>query len=291
MKKVLRNDLSAIPFLLPFTILYLLFTIWPMGEGIYVSFYKWNLMGKVRFVGSRNWARLFSDYYFWESLWHTVLFVILSTPTLIVLGLILALICNQKTHLRKLYRVSFFLPNVLTVSVVSYISLFMFQPYTGFINTLLHTIGIKAEPYWLADPNLAWFTIVITTLWWTVGFNMILYLSALQDIPDELYEAAAIDGATGTDNLLYITLPMLRPITFVILLLQILSSFKVFAQPYLITAGGPGTATRPLIQYIYETGFTSQNLGYASTMSYGLFVILLICTLVQLKFNKQEASI
>lgn len=293
MKKAVRvkSDLVAILYILPFLALYLIFTIWPTIQGVYVSLFKWTLIRKINFVGLANYTKMIEDVQFWKSLWHTTLFTIISTPLLIILGLVLALISNQKSKFKRLYRSVFFMPNILSVSVISFIAIYMLQPYTGFINMLLHSLGIKAEPFWLANPNLSWVSIIGTTLWWTVGFNMILYLAALQEIPYELYEAAEIDGSNRWQNFWYITVPMLKPITKVILLLQVLASYKVFAQVYLITGGGPGTATRPMIQYIYETGFVNNNFGYASAMSFGLFIILVLLSLIQLKLGKERDEI
>jgi multiple sugar transport system permease protein len=127
------------------------------------------------------------------------------------------------------------------------------------------------------------------TMWWTVGFNMVLYVAAMQDIPDELYEAASIDGASRARMIFSVTIPMIKPTTGVIFLLQVIASFKLFAQPYMITSGGPGTATRPIIQYIYETAFKKNNLGYASTMSYALFIVLLIFTLIYQVLSGRKA--
>lgn len=250
-----------------------------------MSFFDWTLISKLDFIGLSNYRELISDPDFWKSLWNTTLFVILSTPTMVILALILSLMANRNSRLQTFYRSSFFLPSILSVSVISYIAIFMLQPYQGFINTSLHLIGIDSEPFWLKDPQLAWFSIVTVTLWWTVGFNMVLFLAALQDIPEELYEAARIDGATKWQLFWKITFPLLIPIARVILLLQILASYKVFAQIMLITGGGPGAATRPLIQYIYEIGFKQNNLGYAASLSYALFVILLLLSIVQLKGN------
>ena len=284
------GDLKAIPFLLPFFIVYVLFTIWPIIKGLQMSFYDWSIIKKIRFVGLENYARMFQDPDFWASLWHTTLFVIFSTPTMVILALVLALLANKKSKLQVFYRGSYFLPTILSVSVISYIAIFMLQPYSGFVNSFLHLIGIDAEPFWMAGPHLAWVSIVGVTLWWTVGFNMILFLAALQDIPDYLYEAAEIDGATKWQLFRYVTFPQLIPIGRVILLLQILASYKIFAQIMLITGGGPGTDTRPIIQYIYQEGFHKFNLGYAATMSYGLFVILLILSILQLKGQSTQGG-
>jgi multiple sugar transport system permease protein len=261
-----------------------------MGQGLYMSFHKWTLIRKMAFLGLGNYQKMLGDSEFWSSLQNTTFFVIISTPLMIGVSLFLALICNMPSRFKKIFRISFFMPNVLPVSVISYLAIFVAQPYTGFLNSFLHLIGIKAEPFWLADPKLAWITITVTTLWWTVGFNMILFLSALQDIPEEMYEAASLDGATTMQSFWKITLPLLKPITKVILLLQVLASYKVFAQIWIITRGGPGTATRPLIQYIYETGFRKSSLGYAATLSYGLFIILVIITLIQFRVTREREA-
>ncbi len=288
----LRNKykilIANIFFLLPFLVLYLTFTIYPMLQGLYMSFFKWTIIRQLDFVGLANYQKMLSDSDFWGALKNTTFFVLLSTPFMVIIALLLALVANRKSKLRKLFRITFFMPSVLTVSVIAYLAIFVLQPYTGLLNSVLHLCGIKAEPYWLADPHLAWVSIIGTTIWWTVGFNMILYLSALQDIPDEIHEAAAIDGATKTQSFWHVTLPMLNPITKIIVMLQILASFKVFAQIFLITNGGPGSATRPIIQYIYENGFTKSSLGYAAAMSYGLFIILVIITLIQFRVTGEK---
>lgn len=286
MKKKYKILIASTLFLLPFLILYLMFTIYPMIQGLYMSFYKWTIIRKMDFVGFDNYRRMLGDPDFWGALKNTTFFVVISTPLMVVVALLLALICNMQSRFMKLFRVTFFIPSVLTVSVISYLAIFVLQPYTGLLNSFLHICGIKSEPYWLADQHLAWVSIIVTTIWWTVGFNMILYLSALQDISDEIYEAASLDGATKLQSFFSITLPQLSPISKIIVMLQVLASFKVFSQILLITNGGPGSATRPIIQYIYQTGFTSNSLGYASAMSYGLFVILIIITLIQFRITR-----
>lgn len=288
MKKTLKNNFSAAFFLLPYGIFYAIFMLWPVFEGAYVSFFKWNLMGKIRFVGFSNYIKMFQDGAFWESLWHSALFALITTPVFIIVGFLLALICNRNTIFKKFYRMAFFIPFVLSVSVISYIAVFTFQSQNGLVNQFIHAIGIQGEPSWLSNPALAWFVIILVSLWWTAGFNMILYLAAMQDVPDELYEAADLDGAGEFRKILSITVPMIQPTTKMLLLLQVISSFKLFGQPYMITSGGPGSATRPIIQYIYETGFKHNNLGYASAMSYVLFIILIIIAVVQMKTAGRE---
>lgn len=289
MNRNLKNSLSATVFLLPYGVFYAVFMLWPVFQGAYVSLFKWNLMGKVRFVGVANYTRMFQDSSFWEALWHSALFALISTPLYLIVGFLFALICNRNTIFKKFYRMAYFMPFVLSVSVISYIAVFIFQAQDGLVNQFIHTIGIKGEPSWLSDPVLAWTVILLSTLWWTVGFNMILYLAAMQEVPEELYEAADLDGAGQFRKVFSITVPMIRPTTRMLLLLQIIASFKLFGQPYMITGGGPGTVTRPIIQYIYESGFKNNDLGYASAMSYILFLILIVIAILQMRTAGKES--
>lgn len=287
-KRIWRNDLVALVFLLPFTVLYMVFTIYPVIQGLYMSLFKWGLMGKQDFIGADNYTRFLGDKFFWGALWNTTKFVLYSTPTIILMSLGLALLANRRSPLKRLYRAAYFTPNLLSVSVISFLAIYILQPYgMGFISNLLKTLGVQEEIFFLKDPQLVWVSIVGTTAWWTCGYNMMLYISALQDIPDQLYEAAAIDGASPSKQLWSITLPLLKPTTLLILLLQLIASFKVFAQIRLITNGGPGHATRPLIQYIYQAAFEKNRLGYAAAMSYALFLILVVLSLIQLKATRE----
>jgi len=287
-KRLGTRTAAALLFMLPFLILYTLFIIWPVIQGVYVSFYKWGLMGKIRPVGLSNYTRFLTDKFFWQALGHTAWFVVISVPFLVVISMALALLANRKTPLRKAYRVCYYLPNVLSVSVVSYLMRFMFSPYMGFVSTLFHSLGIlspDSEIMWLTDVNLIWFVVTYATVWWTLGFCMMLYISALQDIPPQVYEAADLDGASKAKQLFSITLPLLSSTTWLVLLLQLIASFKVFGQIFMISGGGPGGMTRPLIQYIYENAFAKNDMGYASAMSYALFVILVALSLIQTKFQ------
>ncbi len=284
--KKIRKVLVAAGFILPFLVFYTIFTIWPMIQGVYVSLHKWGLMGKIRFVGLDNYTKFLHDKYFWGALRNTTVFALITVPALIICAIILALLANRVSKLRKLFRICYYLPNVLSVSVASFTAIYMFAPYRGFINSFLHSIGVLSpavELQWLQDNSLAWATISSMTIWWTVGFSMMIYLSALQDIPDQLYEAADIDGASKRVQLFTIVLPLLKPTTYLVLLLQVIACFKVFGQIYMITGGGPGTNTRPLIQYIYETAFEKNDMGYSSAISYVLFLILVVLSLIQLK--------
>jgi multiple sugar transport system permease protein len=283
-----KRTLTAFLFLLPFLLLYTVFVIWPVISGVYVSFHRWGLMGKIRFLGVTNYTRFLADKEFWAALWHTTWFVIISVPLLIITALVLALLANRKTGLQKFLRVSYYVPNVISVAVTSFLFKSFFSPYMGFISTLLHTLGILApdqEVQWLKEVPLIWMVLTLATVWWTTGFSMMLYISALQDIPPQVYEAAEIDGAGKPRQLFRITLPLLKPTTYLVLLLQMIASFKVFGQVLLISGGGPGSMTRPLIQYIYDSAFRRNDMGYGAAMSYALFLILVVLSLVQIKIQ------
>ena len=279
-----RTALIALAFLLPFLILYTIFTIWPVIQGFYVSLHKWGLMGKQDFLGFANYAKLLTDNNFWGALRNTLVFTVITTPLLVVTALVLALFANRPNRIKRGLRILYYLPSVLSVSVASFIAKFVFSPYTGLLNGILHAIGVLPagqEIQWLNDPVLARVTVSVMTVWWTVGFSMLLYLSGLQDISPDLYEAAAIDGASKRQQLFSITLPLLKPTTWLVILLQMIACIKVYGQISLITGGGPASSTRPLVQYVYETAFKRSDMGYAAAISYVLFAILLVLSLVQ----------
>jgi len=280
----LKDNLFGYLLLLPFLLFYMLFTFYPLVQGFIVSFFKWSITGPKVFVGISNYQELISDNFFWESLWHTLGYVLLSTPIFVLGAFILAIIIDYKQIIGKTFlRTVFFLPNVLTVSIVAVIWLNMLQPYTGLTNALLHSIGIRPEIYWLSDKNLVWPSIIWVTFWWNTGYYMILYLAGLQEISEELYEAAELDGASWLQTIFHITIPSLARVHVLVLFLQVVASFKIFGQVFLITEGGPGGASRTFIQYIYEVGFQRFFVGKASAAAFVLFGIIIIVSILQLK--------
>ena len=241
-------------------------------------------MGKQGFVGIENYADFATDSRFWGALGHTTFFTVIDTPLFVVTALVLGILANRATCLKRTFRIIYYLPSVLSVSVIVYVGKYIFSPYTGLMNGLLHSIGILApaeEILWFQQAGLAWTAITVMTVWWTVGFSMLLYLSALQDIPQEVYEAAEIDGASKTTQLFRITLPLLKSTTWLVFFLQMIACFKIFGQIYMMTDGGPAQQTRPLVQYIYETAFERGRLGNAAAMANVLFVIILVMSLLQ----------
>jgi multiple sugar transport system permease protein len=278
-----RSDLTGLIFLLPFLIAYALFLIWPIILGFRMSLFNWSLVsgGASEFLGLENYRELFGDPVFWSSMWHTVLFTLLSTPPLVLIALVLAMLVNRVTFAQWFFRFSFFAPFVLPVSVVALIWIWLFQPGYGLINSYLTSLGL-GEVGWLTDENVAMITVVIVTVWWTVGFNFVLYLAGLQEIPRDLYDASAVDGAGALAQTRWVTIPMLSRTTVLVVVLQILASLKVFDQIYVMyTQGGLNyPVTRPIVGYVYDQGFTSYRVGYGSAMSYVFFVIILAMSVI-----------
>jgi multiple sugar transport system permease protein len=264
-------------FAAPFLVLYTLFLIGPVLIGLVVSFFNTATVtpGLGDFVGVDNYADVLSSGDFWASMWHSVLFTLLTTPLLVVLPLLFAMFAGRISRNQWFFRLAFFAPYVVPSSIVCLIFAFMYTPETGLISHAFGWVGLTA-PDFLGSVNGAWFSVVLLTLWWTFGFNFILYIAAMQDIPEELYEAAAIDGASSLQQMRRLTIPLLRPTISLVLLLQVLASLKVFDQIYLLLQGGPDKATRPAIEYIYDTGFTSYRGGYAAAATMVYFLVLVV---------------
>jgi multiple sugar transport system permease protein len=212
-------------------------------------------------------------------MWHTLLFTLLSTPPLVILALGIALLVNRALPAQWLFRLAFFAPYVLPVSVVVLLFNWMFQPGFGLINGTLAQLGL-AEVNWLGAEGTAMLSVVILSVWWTLGFNFVLYIAALQDIPKELYDAASSDGATTWQQTRAITIPLLAPTTVLIVVLQVIASLKVFDQIYLLLQGGPNYSTRPAVQYIFESAFSQYRVGYASALSMVFFLMIILVSLL-----------
>lgn len=268
-------------FALPFLILFALFLLWPLAQGLWMSLTDTSLSAHTPgFVGLDNFTEALRDADMWRSLGNTAWFTVLSTVPLVVVALGLALLVHTGLPGQWVWRLAFFAPYLLPVGVVSLLWIWLYQPDLGLLNHLLKTLGL-GQLAWLSDESVAMWAVVLTTLWWTAGFNFLLYLAALQSVPDQLYEAAALDGAGAWRRLWSITLPQLSRITVVITVLQILASLKVFDQVYLLTKGGPNGSTRPVVEYVYDVGFTGYRLGYASAISYIFFALVLIASAAQ----------
>ncbi|MEU6114233.1 sugar ABC transporter permease [Streptomyces sp. NPDC047117] len=276
-------------FALPFLLLFAVFMLWPLADGLWMSLTDASLSAhSPSFLGLDNYAEALGDAEMWRSVWHTVWFTAVSTVPLVMVALGMALLVHTGLPGQWVWRLAFFAPYLLPVGVISLLWTWLYQPDLGLYNHLLSAVGLDGIS-WLSDESTALYAIVIATLWWTVGFNFLLFLAALQSVPDHLYEAAALDGAGAWRRLWHVTLPQLRRITSVIAVLQVLASLKVFDQVYLLTKGGPNGSTRPVVEYLYDMGFTGYRLGYASAISYVFFALVVLASAAQfLAFRRRE---
>ena len=277
-------------FLAPYLFFFGLFLIWPIIYGLWMSLTNRSLvMDRSQTVGLSNYAEALTDPQMWSSLGNTLFFTVISSVPLVLVSFVMAYLVYTGLKGQWLWRLTFFAPFLLPVSVVTAIWAFLFTNDFGLVNGVLDRLGFS-QVGWLSDEHVAMWSIALVTLWWTVGFNFLLYLSALQNIPDHLYEAAQLDGAGSWRRLFSITLPMMKSTTGLIILLQALASLKVFDQIFLLTQGGPNGATRSILQYIYDSGFIGYRLGYASATSYIFFALIVLVSLAQMWFTKRKDS-
>ena len=285
-----RRENAGFWFTLPFLVVFAAFLLWPVVYGLYLAFTDASLTGAGgELVGFGNFGEALGDPLVWRTLLNTLYFTIASTIPLVIIPLAMALLVHMGLPGQWLWRLAFFAPYLLPVSVVSLTWVWIFQPQLGLLNDALGAVGIGAVP-WLQQDSTAMWGVVIATVWWTAGFNFLLYLAGLQGIPAHIYEAAALDGA-GTWRLLRsVTLPMLGRTTGLVVVLQLLSSLKVFDQIYQMTTGGPNNSTRSILLYVYDQGFSGYRLGYASAIANIFFLIIVILSIAQLRlFNRKEA--
>ncbi|MBO0744189.1 MAG: sugar ABC transporter permease [Candidatus Dormibacteraeota bacterium] len=277
----------ALGFAAPFLAAYLVFQVWPIVSGFQISFYDVSLLGgDWQWVGATNYIEALTSPDFWSSIWHSSYYTILSTPPHVVLALGLALLARRTQRGGAILRVAIFMPFLLPVTVMAVMWDWIYQPQFGLLNGALQSLRLPAAA-WLANPSTAMPAVAAASVWWTLGFNFVLYLAGLQAIPKEVEEASEIDGAGAWARLWYITLPLVKRTTVIVVVLQVLASLKVFGQIYAMTNGGPSFATRPLLQLVYDEGFTSFHLGYAAAISYLYFLILLAVSIVQFRIFRQ----
>jgi multiple sugar transport system permease protein len=268
--------------LLPFALFYLVFLVGPLIYTVIAGFFDTSLLksGLGDFAGLSNYTAVLSDTEFWRALRNTLWFTVLTTVPLVLLSLALALLADRFVRGRWFFRFAFFAPFVLPSAVVSLLFMFIYADQLGLAQEAVKWFGVDTPPSWLGDPDWAMISIAAATVWWTIGFNFVLYLAGLQDVPREVHEAAAIDGAGPWQRIRHVVVPMLGRTTTLVTVLQIIASLKVFDQIYMMTSGGPDGSTRPSLQLIYDTGFVEGRVGYASTVSLLLFLVILFVSLV-----------
>lgn len=281
-----KRILWALIFLSPALLLLAVFLLGPVFASIVLAFHEWDLLTPPTFIGFKNFTYLVTDPDFTAALKHTLSFIIGYTPSVIILGLITALIMNQKIPGRSILRAFFFLPVVSSWVAVALLWRWLLNPKFGLINFILGLAGITG-PSWLYDPNWAMEAIIMTSVWKDIGFVMMIFLGGLQNIPRNYYEAASIDGAGPLRRVAAITIPLLSPTTFFVLTISLINSFQVFEQVWVMTQGGPAGATTVLVQQIYLYAARYGEMGYASAQSIVLFLLIFLVTVFQMKFQKR----
>lgn len=270
-------------FIAPFGIFFLLFLVWPVIYMIITSLFNTSIVerGLGSFAGFGNYAEMLGQRLFWEALWHTIWFTVITTIPLVILSFALAVLANRVRRAQWFFRLAFFVPFVLPSAAISLIWVYIYSPTTGLWNSIQAWLGADSPSPVLGTPGLSLVGIAITTIWWTIGFNFVLYLAGLQDIPREIYEAAAVDGASEWQQIRSISIPLLRRTTTVVVLLQIIASLKIFDQVYLMSQGGPGTSSQVVLTLVADTAFTNYRVGAGSAASVLLLIVILAVTVVR----------
>lgn len=263
----------------------LLFLWGPLLYAVALGFYQWDILTPKVFVGADNYIKLFHDPMFYHSLKITCYYVLLFVPATVAVSLVLAVLLNR-IRFAVFFRTLFFMPSVSMSVATSLVWLLIYNPQYGLINSVLDLFGWQ-KPGWIYDPLLVVPSITLMALWSGAGYNAIFYLAALQNIPSDVYEAAEIDGAVSWRKLWYITVPLVSPTTFFLLIVNLIGSFQAFDTFYVMTKGGPGDSSTTLLYYIYENAFRSYNIGYASSLSTVLFVIIILITIFQFQLQKK----
>ena len=272
-------------FLAPSLLGLTLFTLLPIIASAGLTVFEWDLLTPPRFVGLENFVNLASDQNFRQAFWHTLQYIIGYIPTVMVLALAVALMLKRRSRWSVLLRIGFFMPVVSAWVAVALIWKWLLNPRFGLFNYLLSLLGIVG-PNWLFDPKWAMPAIIMTSVWKDIGFVMVMFLAGLQSIPHEYYEAADLDGASSWQRLRYITLPLLSPTTFFVIIMLLINSFQVFDQVWIMTEGGPAGATMVLVEQIVKNAFSYSRMGYASAMSWVLFAMVFVVTVIQNRFQQ-----
>lgn len=281
-----ENNAIALLFIAPSYLPLVAFLILPMIAAVVLSFSKWDLLTPAEWVGIQNYSELIHDKSFYSSLGNTLYFIAGYLPIVYVLGLIAALALNNKFRGSGVIRAAYFLPVVTSWVIVALLWKWILNPNGGLVNSLLSLIGIQG-PGWWTSPKWAMLSVIIASAWKDLGYVMLILLSGLQAIPQEYAEAAAIDGATKWQILRKITLPLLTPSTFFVLVISLINNFQVFDQFWVMTDGGPEGSTTVILHNIVANSFNYGRMGYASAMSMVLFAIILSITLIQLRLQKR----
>ena len=279
-----KNILTAYSFVSPFFIMFGLFMVYPMIFSFYLSFHNWDGFSPAQFIGLRNFLFLFKDRLFIQALLNTVYIFLISTPLQLVGALFLAAILNLSyIKLKNFFRAAFYLPIVASIVVISVMFLVLYDYDYGLVNFVLSFLGFGKMP-WLVSTDWSKIALIIMISWRWTGYNMIIILAGMQAIPEEIYEAATIDGASRIASFFKITLPLLRPVLIFCYILMIIGLLQLFVEPYILTRGGPENSSLTIVHYLFKQGFEYFRLGYASTIAYVLVFFTFIFSYINMKF-------
>ena len=286
----LRKDITGYAFLAPNLIGFLIFTLVPFVYSFYISFFNWDAITEMKFVGLNNYVKLFHDSGFMISLKNTLYYTFVNVPMVMVCGMILALCVHKLPRGKSVFRTVYFMPNLVTVVSIAIVWQALYHPTYSPFSMMLRSMGVSNPPKWVSDVRWAMPCIIIMSTWINAGYYMVIYLAALNNVPVVLYEAASVDGANAWQKFWKIPLPELSPTIFFATIIAVINSFKVFDQVALLTQGGPGRATNVLVYYIYQQGFTYYRFGTASAAAYVLFFLILIVTIIQFRGQKRMSE-
>lgn len=286
----IRKNWAAYFFISPFFILYSIFGLFGLLFSLYISFHHWDGLQPMKYRGFGNYTELFQDEIFWESVSNTLILLFFDFPLKVGLPLILAVALNSKLiRGRGIFRTAFYVPEVTSAVVVAVIFRYLFDRDTGIVNYVLSLIGVE-NIAWLQDPFWAKVSFIILSGWWSQGYHMIIFLAALQTIPNDLIEAAMVDGANHFQSFIRITLPLLRPIIIFSAIITTIAGLQRFSEPFLLTGGGPGYSTYTIVYYLYQKTFVSYRLGYGAAMGYLIFVMIFVFSLLQFRYGSRETK-
>ncbi len=289
-QRSVREAVTAYLFIWPNLVLLALFLFIPLGWAVLLSFQDAKSFGPSSWIGLENYRTLFADSVFWRVLLNSLVFTVATVPTSVFIGLVLANLLNRALPARGVLRTIIYVPIVISGLVTSLIGLLMFDEGVGILNGITRSLGF-GNVDWQTSGALAMTSVVLMTLWTRIGFAMVIYLAGLQDIPEEVYEAARLDGASGWQQFWHVTVPMLRASTLFLVVMNVIWSFQVFDVVYVMTNGGPGNATEMLVTYAYDKGFgPSRDFGYGATIGVVLFVLTLVFSIIQLRNSRSQEA-
>jgi len=277
-------------FVLPYVVHFLLFVAFPVGFSLVLVFHRWNIIAPMEFVGLHNFHRLANDALFFRALGNTLIFLLIHIPLQIVVALFFAELLNRQLRLRGFFRAAYFLPVIVSGVVVTILWQRLFSYDSGLLNRLLVAIGL-GKVGWLVDPDLAMPSIALMATWKNVGLYIVLFLVGLQSVPAQLYEAADLEGATAWQKFRHITLPMINPTIFLVVVLSTIGGFSLFIEPYILTGGGPLNRTLSAVLYIYKEGFFFYHMGYAATLGFFFALLIMLVVVIQKKLVEREVTI